>query len=325
MLRFLALALLGATTTPTLVSTRADAPPRAAVAQLKVTVLSTMLAGDPSRGIGEWGYAALVEVDGRRFLFDTGARPDVVLHNAGELGVDLATITDVVISHNHDDHTGGLLALRRAVMTKNPAALARVHVGRGAFWPRLQNGREANGLLPLRKDYEAMGGTFIEHDGPTELAPGVWFTGPVPRIHDERNWSGSLIVRSPGGDVEDTVPEDASLVINTAEGLVIVSGCGHSGIVNTVAYARKVVRDAPIHAAIGGFHLFRATDAQLAWTASQLKAAGLAHFLAGHCTGIEATYRIRDLTGLTRKTAVVSAVGSSFTLGKGIAALALAS
>ncbi|MBL8980815.1 MAG: MBL fold metallo-hydrolase, partial [Gemmatimonadetes bacterium] len=72
-------------------------------------------------------------------------------------------------------------------------------------------------------------------------------------------------------------------------------------------------------------HLFRATDEQLAWTAAQLKAVGIAHLLAGHCTGIEATYRLRDLTGLTRRTALVSAVGSTFTLGKGIAALALAS
>ncbi len=299
--------------------------PRATATQVKVTVLSTMLAGDPQRGIGEWGYAALVEVDGKRWLFDTGARPDVVLHNASELGVDLSSVTDVIISHNHDDHTGGLLTLRRAMMAKAPSALSRVHVGRGAFWSRLAAGREANGLMPLRAAYEATGGQFIEHDRPVELAPGVWFTGPVPRPHNERNWSGSMVLKAPGGDVEDTVPEDASLVINTEAGLIVVSGCGHSGIINTITYARAVIREAPVHAAIGGFHLFRATEEQLAWTAGQLKAVGLAHLLAGHCTGIEATYRLRELTGLTRRTALVSAVGSTFTLGKGIAALAIAS
>jgi 7,8-dihydropterin-6-yl-methyl-4-(beta-D-ribofuranosyl)aminobenzene 5'-phosphate synthase len=157
-----------------------------------------------------------------------------------------------------------------------------------------------------------------------ELRPGVWFTGPVPRPFTERNWSMSGTVTTPTGTVEDTVPEDASLVINTADGLVLVSGCGHSGIINTVTFARKVVREAPIHAAIGGFHLFAATDAQLAWTAAQLKAVGLTYLLAGHCTGIEATYRLRDLVGMTRRTAVVSAVGSSFTLGQGITPLSLA-
>ncbi len=81
------------------------------VKALKVTVLSTMLAGDV--GIGEWGFAALVEADGRRLLVDTGDRPETVLHNAAELGIDLSTVTDLILTHNHDDHTGGLVTLRR--------------------------------------------------------------------------------------------------------------------------------------------------------------------------------------------------------------------
>src|SRR5687768_18581751 len=80
------------------------------VKSLKVTVLSTMLAEE---GVGEWGFAALVEADGRRILFDTGLRPETVLQNARELGIDLSSVTDVVLSHHHGDHTGGLLTLRR--------------------------------------------------------------------------------------------------------------------------------------------------------------------------------------------------------------------
>ncbi len=293
---------------------------------VKVTVLSTMLAGDPGAGIGEWGFAALVEVDGRRFLFDTGARPDVVLANARELGIDLSDVTDVILSHNHADHVGGLVTLRRELRTANPAALSRAHVARGIFWSRRgPNGREDNGLLPLRTEFERLGGTFVEHGGPTSLAPGVWFTGPVDRVHPERNWSVTGTVTTPDrGEVEDNVPEDASLVIDTAEGLVLVAGCGHAGVINTVEFARRAIRQAPIHAAIGGFHLFRATDEQLAWTAAHLRAAGLQHLLGAHCTGIEAVYRLRELAGLDRRRAVVSAVGSSFTLGAGIEPRALA-
>ena len=77
-------------------------------------------------------------------------------------------------------------------------------------------------------------------------------------------------------------------------------------------------------AAIGGFHLFDATDEQLTWTAGKLKESGLVYLLGGHCTGIEAVYRIRQLAGLTRATAVVSAVGSTFSRGDGISALGLA-
>jgi len=120
------------------------------------------------------------------------------------------------------------------------------------------------------------------------------------------------------------VPEDASIVVDSPEGLILVSGCGHAGIINTVEYSRKIVRAAPLLAAVGGFHLFAATDADLEWTAGRLREFGLRHLLGAHCTGIEAVYRLRGSLGLSRQTAVVGAVGSSFTLGKGIDPLALA-
>src|SRR5215471_9038139 len=83
------------------------------VRSLRVLVLATMLAGNPGQGgIGELVYAALVEADGHRILFDTGARPDTVLRNARELGVNLSDVQEVVLTHNHGDHVGGLLTLR---------------------------------------------------------------------------------------------------------------------------------------------------------------------------------------------------------------------
>ena len=154
--------------------------------------------------------------------------------------------------------------------------------------------------------------------------PGVWLTGPVPRQHAERNWSGSGRVQTAGGLVEDTIAEDASVIVDTADGLIVVSGCGHAGIINTIEYARQVVRAAPVLAAIGGFHLLAADDATLEWTGNKLNAFGLRYLLGAHCTGLEAVYRLRTMLGLTRQTAVVAAVGSSFTAGTGITALILA-
>ena len=292
---------------------------------VKVTVLSTMLAGDFRRGIGEWGFAALLEVDGRRLLIDTGERPETVLRNALELGIDLSDVIDLVITHNHIDHTAGLVTLRRELAKKNARALSRAHVARGIFDRRPgPNGSEGNGLLPLKAAYEALGGVFVEHAGPTELVPAVWLTGPVPRQYPERNWSGAGRVQTTGGLVEDTIPEDASVIVDTAEGLVVVSGCGHAGVINTIEYARKVVRNAPVLAAVGGFHLFAASDETLEWTGNKLKEFGVRYLLGAHCTGLEAVYRLRNMLGLTRKTAVVGAVGSSFTLDSGISALSLA-
>jgi 7,8-dihydropterin-6-yl-methyl-4-(beta-D-ribofuranosyl)aminobenzene 5'-phosphate synthase len=295
------------------------------VGTLKVTVLSTMLVGNAREGVGEWGFAAVLEVDGRRWLIDTGARAETVLRNAAELEVDLSTITDLVITHNHDDHTGGLLTLRREMAKKNPKALTRAHVAKGIFTSRLDKaGREGGGLLPIKAEYEKLGGRFVEYDKPTRLAPGVWMTGPVPRTYPERNWSVSTMLQTPSGPVEDNVPEDSSIVVQTAQGLVLVSGCGHAGIINTVEFAQKAVQSVPVHAAIGGFHLFAASDETLAWTAGKLKDAKLAYLLGAHCTGIESVFRIRQALGLARRNAVVGAVGSSFTLGTGIDPRALA-
>lgn len=288
------------------------------VQSLRVQVLSTMLVGDSNKGIGEWGFAAIVEVDGQRILFDTGARPDTVLKNVKEMGIDLAGVKDVILSHNHSDHTNGLMTLRREFAKTNPTALSRAHVGKGIFWNRPNTSGDSNVMVKIKPEYEATGGQFVEHAEPKEILPGVWLTGPVPRTYPEKNWGGTGRMKSPDGLVEDTLPEDMSLVFVTDKGLVLLSGCGHAGIINTLEYARKAIKPAPVYAAIGGFHLFALNDEKLGWTGSKLKEFGLKNFLGAHCTGIEAVYRIRQQTGLDRQSCVVSAVGSSFTLDKGI-------
>ncbi len=296
---------------------------------VKVTMLSTMLVGGAANHeVGEWGFSALVEADGRKILFDTGARPDTVLHNVAELGLDLGDVTEVVLSHNHGDHTGGLLALRRAYAQKHPDALSRVHVGRGIFWSRgVDDKGEANNPMPALKPlYEATGGKFIEHANPAELAPGIWFTGPIPREFPEHNYGvpPGARVKTPGGEQPDIIPEDSALVLDTTRGLVVITGCGHAGVVNTLVAARQVVRAAPVYALIGGAHLLRADEPTLQWTGEKFRACGVAHFLAAHCTGLEATYRLRSLAGLARETCVVAAVGATFDLARGIDPLVLA-
>lgn len=294
-----------------------DSPASRLASNLKVTVLSTMLAD--TVGIGEWGFAALVEVDGYRLLFDTGERPETVLRNAEEMGIDLSTVTDVVLSHHHWDHTGGLLTLRRALKVKNPAALSRVHVARGLFQSRRNAaGKETNLVLGWRAEYEATGGQFIEHAASVELAPGVWLTGPVTRRFPERNWSRGSQLVTEAGLVEDTLPEDQALVIRTDRGLTILTGCGHAGIGNIMAQARAMLPNTPVRAVLGGLHLLNADEKQLAWTAEQMRAAGVSYLLGAHCTGIEAVYRLRELAKLARATAVVGAVASRYSDASGI-------
>jgi 7,8-dihydropterin-6-yl-methyl-4-(beta-D-ribofuranosyl)aminobenzene 5'-phosphate synthase len=299
---------------------RAQSPPSVAITgvpaevhSLKITILSTMLA---DKGIGEWGFAALVETDGHKILFDTGARPNMVLDNARELKLDLGDVQDVVLSHFHDDHTAGLMTLRREFSKSNPGALSRVHVAKSIFLER--RGHNPNPMIAMKKEFESTGGVFVVHDKAEELFPAVWLTSPVPRIYPEKNYPAGTEVNTGNAWVEDNVPDDQSLVFNTPHGLVLLSACGHSGIVNTLQYARGFLRIASIEAAIGGFHLFAATDQQLAWTAGKLKEYHTARILGAHCTGIESVYRLRELLGLTRQTCLVGTIGAIYDLNSGI-------
>jgi 7,8-dihydropterin-6-yl-methyl-4-(beta-D-ribofuranosyl)aminobenzene 5'-phosphate synthase len=304
-----------------------NADERGVVSDLKVTTLSTMLT--ELRGVGEWGYSALIEADGYTVLFDTGERPDTVLNNAKELGIDLSTVDTVILSHNHFDHTGGLVTLRRELREKNASALQHVHAGEGIFLPRTMD-QEAIAKLPpipkellvsaleVRDGYEALGGRFTLHDEPYELHPGMWITGPIPRIHPEKNWTPFMRIERNGSLEEDTIPEDQALVINTPKGLVVIAGCGHAGIVNTLEYARVIAGGIPVHAVLGGFHLLNLTDEKVGWTGSKMHEFGVQHVLGAHCTGLNAVNLLRDAAHLERETSVVGAVGSVFTLEDGI-------
>jgi len=290
---------------------------------LKVTILSTMLVGETT-GIGEWGFSALVEADGHRILVDTGAHPETVLQNARDLNVDLSSVQEVILTHNHNDHVGGLLTLRREMMKRNPTGLSIVHVAKGIFYSRPSAQGEGNTMIAIRKEYEATGGRFVEHPDGADIFPGAWLTGPVPRKYPERNWSVTGKVQTPDGLVEDTIPEDQSLVLDTTQGLVVLTGCGHAGIVNILTYSATRFPGHDVDAVIGGLHLFPASDEQLNWTGDEFRQFRVANLLGAHCTGIEAVYRLRQRAGLTRRTAVVGTVGATFTLDKGIADGALA-
>lgn len=289
----------------------------AQIRALKITVLSTMLVGETA-GLGEWGFSALVEADGHRILLDTGGHPETVLQNARDLNIDLSDVSEAILTHNHWDHVRGLMPLRREMMKKNPAALSVAHVSRGIFYSRPSPKGEQNEMIGIRKDYEASGGKCIEHAEGFDIFPGAWLTGPVPRKYPERNWSAGGKVQTPDGLVEDNIPEDQSLVLNTSRGLVVLTGCGHAGIINILTYAKQRFPNQPVYGVVVGLHLFAASDEQLNWTGDKLKEFRVANLLGAHCTGIEAVYRLRERAGLTRKSAIVGSVGSTFTLDGGM-------
>ncbi len=284
---------------------------------LKITILSTMVADYDY--LGEWGFSALIESDGHKILFDTGFREETVLENVNSLNVDLSKVYHVFISHNHLDHTGGLISLRKKFMTIDPNALKYVHVGKGIFSERLSNGKNVNDFIDHKKILESLGVEFIFHDGPKEILPNIWTTGVVPRIHNEKNWSGYREIIEGDKIVEDNIPEDQSMVMHTEKGLALISGCGHAGIVNTMEHTHKMFDESlDIYASVGGFHLFAKSDKEIKWTSKQMKKFGVDEFIGAHCTGIDAVYSIRNNNRMDRENCVVGAVGSVFDYEKGI-------
>ena len=287
---------------------------------VQVTILSSNLASGSA--IGEWGFSALVEVDGQCVLFDAGNYADTVLRKIRILDVDLSCVTDVVLSHWHPDHMGGLVTLFEDTRPKNPNAMKRIHVAEGFFRSRRivssSGDAERNQMIKVRKQLEAEGVEFRIHSDPTEILPSVWITGPIERVHAEKTRGTGIDMQVDGEWVVDTVPDSQGLTIVTAEGPIVLLGCGHSGSVNLLEQVQRDIQDHSIHALMGGMHLHSATDEALDWTTKKLVDIGVQNLMAGHCTGIEPMFRLREGLSLTRKTAVIGAVGSRFVLGEGI-------
>ena len=244
-----------------------------------------------------------------------------MLDNARALGIDLSVAEDLILSHHHADHTGGVETLRRELTKRNPKALSRIHVADGFFASRPgKEGSERNPMVTLRRAIEDTGATFIIHTQATEIAPQVWVTGPVPRHHDEKNYpqGPEWMMQQADQTVPDIIPESQSLVIVTPEGPIMISGCGHAGLVNTLEHIQAKISKQSPQAAIGGFHLFAASDEVLDWTSTQLSQMELGYFVGSHCTGFESVYHIREHAKLDRAHALVGAIGTRYISGQGI-------
>ena len=244
--------------------------------------------------MGEHGFSVFLERPDRRILFDTGAGT-ALLHNASRLGVDLRTVDAIVLSHGHKDHTGGLSAALGAIGKRLP-----VFGHPGIFADRF--GKRANGQmqyagLPFKREaLEGMGADFDLSPAFREIAPGVHLTGEVPRKNAYETGDSHLFV--PRGDTMERDPfqDDLSMVVEDAEGLTLILGCCHSGIINTIDHVRERFPSRHIHTVIGGTHLGFAPAAQLQQTVATLRALDVRRLGCSHCTGLTAgAHLVREL------------------------------
>jgi 7,8-dihydropterin-6-yl-methyl-4-(beta-D-ribofuranosyl)aminobenzene 5'-phosphate synthase len=231
---------------------------------------------------GEHGLAFLIETEGGRVLFDTGQSGTVLLHNLGLLDVDPATIDAVAISHAHYDHTGGLLALLGHLRPGTPLC-ANPDLFRERC-SRRKGKLQSVGLSMTRA--ELAGQMMLELSAtPLEIVSGVWTTGEIAERPEPQGSSDHHRMREGGALVADAYRDDMALMLQTGDQVVLLCGCCHAGLLNTLAHVKRTF-ERPIAVIAGGLHLTSATADDLRHIGEVLLAMpALQRVYPSHCTG----------------------------------------
>lgn len=255
----------------------------------RITILCENSVGPLSGALGEHGFSALIEPSaGDPLLYDTG-QGLTLLHNARRMNKDLSKVRQVVISHGHYDHAGGLKMLLEECGEK------RVYCHTSVFRPRFRV-KDTGECYPIgipssQEELEAAGASFDFSKEFRAIAPGIYLTGEVPRVTGFETGDQGLYCDCTGQDLDNT-PDDQSLVLETDKGLVLVLGCCHAGLVNTVEHVAYMTGRRDIHAVIGGTHLGFCSQEQLETTVDALRTLGIKKLAASHCTGFAASARL---------------------------------
>jgi 7,8-dihydropterin-6-yl-methyl-4-(beta-D-ribofuranosyl)aminobenzene 5'-phosphate synthase len=268
----------------------------------RITILCENSVGPLSGTLGEHGFSALIEPSaGDPLLFDTG-QGLTLLHNARRMNKDLSKVRQVVISHGHYDHAGGLKKLLEECGEKK--VYCHPSVFRARF--RVKDTGECYpiGIPSSQEELEAAGASFDFSKEFRAVAPGIYLTGEVPRVTGFESGDQGLYCDCTGQDLDNT-PDDQSLVLETGKGLVLVLGCCHAGLVNTVEHVAYMTGRRDIHAVIGGTHLGFCSQEQLETTIGALKTLGIKKLAASHCTGFAASARLSREFPVEFQTAMV--------------------
>jgi 7,8-dihydropterin-6-yl-methyl-4-(beta-D-ribofuranosyl)aminobenzene 5'-phosphate synthase len=258
---------------------------------MKVTCAVDNAVCDHSTFWGEHGLAFLIETENGCILFDTGRSGTVLLHNLELLGIELEAINALAISHAHYDHTGGLPTLLDQV------ARIPLYAHPDLFRERFSRRKELKSV-GLTLEREALGQrlTFQLSAEPTEILPGVWTTGEITDRAEPEGRSAYHLVRGMEDWEPDPYRDDMALVLETGRGLVLLCGCCHAGLLNTLAYVRRTF-GVDITAVAGGTHLLQADEAYLWHVIEVLRELGLPQLYLNHCTGQRAYVTLAQAFG----------------------------
>ena len=256
------------------------------------TIVITVLVENSVQGrelLAEHGLAFDVQAGPDSLLFDTG-QSGLLVHNARCLGVDLSLLRAIALSHGHYDHTGGLRAVWElapgAELYAHPAALGP-HFARNPDGTTRDVGISAPNLAGVRAHTPPPRPTQT----PTEVLKGFFLTGEIPRATAFEDMDIHFVLNE-AGTQPDSILDDQALFFDTQDGVVVLLGCAHAGVVNTLLYVRRLTHNRPIHAVLGGMHLLAAGPERMTRTVEALRELGVQRMAPAHCTGVAATARL---------------------------------
>lgn len=236
--------------------------------------------------IAEWGLSILIEVDNLRILLDTGLGFSA-LYNAQLLSIDLSVIDSLVLSHGHADHTGGL----KGILTRRGAVNIIAHP---AIWEAKyavpENSHERYIGMPFNRDQlENLGSRFRLTKEPIWISDRVVTSGEIPLSTGYEEVGRKFYVKENGKLRPDHMPDDLALGVKTDLGLVIILGCAHRGMINTIHHFQEITGEERVYCVVGGTHLINASHERLAQTVADLRKTGIQRLGVSHCTGFQAS------------------------------------
>jgi len=252
------------------------------------TVITTLSENTASRAglLAEHGISILIETEPASVLLDTGQTTSVS-HNADNLGVDLSKIDKIVLSHGHHDHTGGLQSVLRK-MRKEVEIIAHPDIWAAKYGRRPGYEARYAGIPFQRLELENLGARFNMTRNPVKITDNIMTTGEIPMVTDFEQIDPYLVVKEGNDYKPDTLMDDQALIVNTGSEMVVILGCAHHGIINTLYHAQTLTGMKQIHMVVGGCHLTGASEERVWQTIAALKDLGVQRIGVSHCTGMQA-------------------------------------
>ncbi len=245
--------------------------------------------------IAEHGLSFLITMPDGDILFDTG-QGFALNPNASRMEIDLRRISGIVLSHGHRDHTGGLPRLLAEIGPRpvfaHPSALSPKYSNK-------QGELRSIGVAESREALEHAGMQLLSCTRPVAVGPGILVTGPIPRVTEFEQVPAHFLTAAPEGTVpiQDSLEDDQALILDQRGGPVLVLGCGHSGIVNTLLYAAELTNTTRFSLVIGGTHLIDADETRIGRTLEYLQEFEISRIAPCHCTGLRGQFALWEKFG----------------------------